>query len=351
VHASSTRSRRRLGAVLLAGFALSTLVGCGAEQDSAAAAPATSPVPAAAPTRVPWPLTGLPSGAEPAHPALAVKIENSLDARPQTGLDAADVVWEQVVEGGITRFVAVYHSTLPAEVGPVRSVRPMDAAIAAPLHGLFAFSGGQQPYVDAVTDAGMQVLSSEAGSDGFYRIGDRGAPHNMYASPATLLTQADPAHQAAPPAQFAYATGGGQPAIATAGTPAASLALTLSGVSHPKWTWDPAGGTWARAEDGTPSVDTDGAPLDAVNVVVLRVDVITTGSRDPAGTPVPETLLEGGGEALVASAGRTMPATWVKRGETMPLVLLGADGNPIQLTAGNTWVELVPTAGGAVTVG
>jgi len=353
VHASSARTRRQLGAGLLAGLALSTLVACGAEQDSAAAATgqATPPVPVPPPSAAPWPLTGLPSGAGAAHPALAVKIENSVDARPQTGLDAADVVWEEVVEGGITRFVAVYHSTVPAEVGPVRSVRPMDAAIAAPLHGLFAFSGGQQAYVDAVTDAGMQVLSPDAGSDGFYRIADRSAPHNTYASPATLLAQADPAHQAAPPAQFAFATGGAQPTVATAGTAATSVALTLSGVSHPQWAWDGAGGTWARAEDGTPSVDADGVPVHAANVVVLRVDVLTTGSRDPAGNPVPETLLEGRGEALVASGGRTMPATWVKKAESGPLVLLGADGNPVQLTAGNTWVELVPNGGGAVTVG
>src|SRR5436305_153915 len=83
----------------------------------------------------------------------ALPIQNSIDARPQTGLTAADVVWEQVVEGGITRFVAVYHSKLPPEIGPVRSVRPMDPAIAAPLHGLLAFSGGVQTYVSAAQSA------------------------------------------------------------------------------------------------------------------------------------------------------------------------------------------------------
>jgi len=102
-----------------------------------------------------WPLTGIPSDLVATRPALAVKIENSVDARPQTGLNAADLLWEQVVEGGITRFVAVYHSTLPEDIGPVRSVRPMDPAIAAPLHGLLAFSGGQQQYVDAVSAAGL----------------------------------------------------------------------------------------------------------------------------------------------------------------------------------------------------
>ena len=91
---------------------------------------------------MPWPLTGVAVEAPPQRPALAVKVENSVAARPQSGLNAADVVWEEVVEGGITRFVAVYHSNLPPDIGPIRSVRPMDAAIAGPLHGLFAFSGG-----------------------------------------------------------------------------------------------------------------------------------------------------------------------------------------------------------------
>ena len=350
-------SRRHLGAALLAGVVLSGLVACSGDTETPAAA--GTPTPAATSTTPPppppapvlWPLTGLESGAVAAHPALAVKIENSIDARPQTGVNAADVVWEEVVEGGITRFVAVYHSTLPTEIGPVRSVRPMDPAIAAPLHGLFAFSGGQRPYVAAVGDAGLQVLSSDAGSAGFYRINSRKAPHNMYASPATLLGQADAAHQAAPSPQFAFATAGSQPSVMAAGTPAATVGLTLSGMSHPQWTWSAPDTRWVRAEGAKPAVEADGTPMRAANVVVLRVDVIATAGRDPAGNPVPETLPQGRGEALVASAGRTMPATWVKNAVADPLVLLGADGNPVALTPGNTWIELVPNGGGAVTVG
>jgi hypothetical protein len=89
----------------------------------------------------------------------------------------------------------------------------------------------------------------------------------------------------------------------------------------------------------------------AANVVVLRVDVVATAGRDPAGNPVPDTLLEGRGEALVATGGRTMAATWAKTAVTDRLVLLGPDGNPVRLAPGNTWVELVPNRGGAVTVG
>ena len=139
------------------------LAACGSDAPTptAASTSKTTPAPSSTPPPPPpppvyWPLTGIESGTVPARPALAVKIENSVDARPQTGLNAADMVWEEVVEGGITRYVAVYHSTLPAQIGPIRSVRPMDPAIAAPLHGLFAFSGGQRPFVDAVAGPGCR---------------------------------------------------------------------------------------------------------------------------------------------------------------------------------------------------
>jgi hypothetical protein len=227
----------------------------------------------------------------------------------------------------------------------------MDPAVAGPLHGLFAFSGGQPAYVGAVADAGLQVLSNDNGDSGFYRIGSRSAPHNVYADPTALVAQADPQHLAAPPAQFDLAPTAGEATSATAGTPAATLALTLSGSSHPNWTYSAPDGKWVRDERGTPAVEADGTPMRATNVVVLQVDVVITDARDPAGNPVPETVLQGRGAALVASGGTSMPVTWVKNGVADRLVLLGPDGNPVRLAPGNTWVELVPNGGGAVTVG
>ncbi|MGY1690351.1 DUF3048 domain-containing protein [Geodermatophilus sp. SYSU D01105] len=298
-----------------------------------------------------WPLTGIPADAVPDRPALAVKIENSVDARPQTGLDAADVVWEQVVEGGITRFVAVYHSTLPPEVGPVRSIRPMDPAIAAPLGGLLAFSGGVQTYVTAAQDAGLQVLSQDTGADGFSRTSTRAAPHNVYAVPQTLADQADAAHRAAPGVQFDHAATVGEATAVAAGQPAAGLDLTLSGVSHPRWEWSAADGRWLRSEGSTLAVEADGRRIGAINVVVLRVDVVTTQARDPAGNAVPETILTGTGRALVASGGHTVEATWSKPGIGDRVSLTGAGGDPVALAPGSTWIELVPNGGGAVATG
>ena len=345
----------RPGALLLVGLVLGGAVSCSAADPAPVAAAAATPTPAPLPPPPPppalWPLTGLGSGTALDRPALAVKIENSLDARPQTGLGSADLVWEEVVEGGITRYVAVYHSTLPTEIGPIRSIRPMDAAIAAPLHGLFAFSGGQPAFVDDVADAGIQVVSNDAGASGFYRIDSRSAPHNVYADPLALVAQADHGHLAPPAAQFEIAGAGNEPTAVTAGAPASVLQLTLSGVSHPTWTWSPPDGRWVRAEGTTPAVEADGTPLRATNVVVLRTQSVDTGTTDPAGNPVPETVLVGSGEALVATGGHTLAVTWVKTAVGERLVLRGPDGNPVRLAAGTTWVELVPTGTGAVTVG
>ncbi|WP_236832760.1 DUF3048 domain-containing protein [Blastococcus sp. KM273128] len=297
-----------------------------------------------------WPLTGVPADTVPDRPALAVKIENSSAARPQTGLNAADMVWEQVVEGGMTRFVAVYHSTLPPEIGPVRSIRPMDAAIAAPLGGLLAFSGGVPPYIAAAENAGLQVLRQDSGADGFFRTTARSAPHNVHATPQTLLDQADADHRSSPGVQFEHAAPGEQPTAVEAGQPAATLDLELSSISTPRWTWSATDGRWLRAEGSTLAVQADGARIGAVNVVVLRVDVVQTEARDPAGNPVPETVLTGSGPALVASGGHTAEATWSKPGVGDRVELTDVDGDPVTLAPGTTWVELVPNSG-AVTTG
>ena len=135
------------------------------------------------------------------------------------------------------------------------------------------------------------------------------------------------------------------------GEPTGVLDLALQEIAEPRWVWSGGDGAWLGSEGAGPAVEADGTPMRATNVVVLRVDVVATAGRDPAGNPVPETLLEGRGEALVASGGKTMPVTWAKNGVTDRLVLLGPDGNPVRLAPGNTWVELVPNGGGAVTVG
>lgn len=310
--------------------------------------PTQTPTPEAAPV---WPLTGVETSKVADRPALGVKIENSTDARPQTGLEDADMVWEEVVEGGITRFLAVYQSKTPTKIGPIRSVRPMDPAVFAPTHGVLAFSGGQRPFVQRVRDAGIQVLSMDAGSKGFYRTHDRYAPHNVYASTKDFFAQADSSRTSPPKEELQFATGGEKPTTATSdrASAAKTVAIRMSPAYQPGWTWDAESRTYLRSERGVPSVSTAGVRLSATNVVVLRVKVETTRYRDPAGNPVPETILTGSGKGTVVTGGKAVPVTWSK-GEARDPLKLTLGGKDVQLAPGQTWVELVPVSTGAVTI-
>lgn len=302
----------------------------------------------AAPTA--WPLTGVPSDDVATRPALAVKIENLPQARPQAGLDAADIVWEEVVEGGITRFVAVYHSKTPETVGPIRSVRPMDPAIVAPMHGILAYTGAQKPFIEAVGAAGIQSIIMDKGDDGFYKQKGKRAPHNVFGRTADFWAQADDDRTSPPPAQFAYASSEGQGTATTAGAPVALLDVRLSASSRAQWSWGADEGAFLRSEGTKPAVSPDGDRLSAANVVVLSVEMTNTKFKDPAGAFVPETQMVGTGEGVVASAGKQVAVTWSKDAVESPLVLTGPDGGRVLLEQGATWIELVPRGSGSYTV-
>ena len=357
---TSMRGRRRAIALSVVSVASLLLAGCGKTATQAnvtpAAVTATPTVVAvkAAPPKpdvpVVWPLTGVATTALVQRPALAIKIENPREARPQTGLEAADMVWEEVVEGGVTRLAAVFHSNIPGEVGPVRSVRPMDPAITAPLKGLVVFSGGAAPFVAAVRAAGLQVISQDIGSAGFFRTKDRPAPHNLHGTPSTFLNQADANHQASPAAQFTFARTAAFGTAVALGAPATAVNVRMSGYSQPGWTWSAGDGGWLRSEGGTPDITTSGARVSAQNVVILQVPVVITGYVDVAGNPVPETKLVGTGTGLLATGGKTIAITWSKASIDAP-VTLAATGAPNALLApGNTWIELVPIGTGSFAV-
>lgn len=297
-----------------------------------------------------WPLTGVESDDVVARPALAVKIENAPQARPQAGLEDADMVWEEVVEGGITRFVAVYHSRLPVAVEPVRSVRPMDPAVVAPLGGILAYTGGQPPFVQAVREAGVQSVMMDAGDRGFTRDPQRSAPHDVIGDPQAFLDQADGDRTAPPPAQLEYADAAGEGTASTDGKKASTLDVVLSPAQRTVWDWSGGGadgdGRWQRSDGSTPSVSATGDRLTATNVLVLSTKVVDTKYKDPAGAPVPETELVGSGKGLLASGGRTIPLRWSKESVDTP-VELTRDGEPVELDPGPTWIELVPRDGGS----
>lgn len=348
------RPARPAPSLLLAAGLVAALAACSGSGHPrpTSASPSPSPTPSAsaattaAAPRVTsrWPLTGLPRPAgSPAHAALTVKIENTPDARPQLGLDGADVVFEELVEGGISRFAAVYHSQLPDVVGPVRSIRPMDPPLAAQFAGLFAYSGGQRPFVDALRASPSQDVGVDRATAAYYRDSAKVAPHNLMLRPAMALARADAMHRVDPRPLAAFAADAEGSTAGTSGTPASLLSLRFSTVEQPRWTW--TGSAWVRSERSTPAT-TSGERVSAADVVVLRVAVHDTAFHDPIGTPVPETELAGrSGTGLLAADGRTLPIRWSKAGTKGPLVLTTATGAPVRLAPGRTWVELVPQTG------
>ncbi|MBO3101768.1 DUF3048 domain-containing protein [Cellulomonas fengjieae] len=354
---TTTRRHGRAVAALVATMALA-LASCSSPQDApqtpdpVTVGPTIAPDKAAAPVPVVppvWPLTGV-AGEPAARPSLAVKIENTAVARPQTGLEQADVVWETIVEFDVSRLIAVYHSQVPGEVGPIRSVRPMDPVILAPLHGLLAFSGGQPGILDLVAASGVQMISHDAGAPGMYRARDRAAPHNVYGTPTTFWGVADAAHQAPPGEQFTFARSADRAAAVVGGTPAGTLAFRLSPASSPTWSWDAGTGTWLRSEGSTPATARSGARLSAVNVVSITADHPATGFGAQGGAAVPTYSLVGSGDGVVASGGKTIPVRWQKDSQDAPMRLFTATGAPADLAPGNTWVELVPAGTGSLTV-
>lgn len=352
-----TTAVRVTAAALVAGLGLA---GCGlGEPDEPVPTPTTTvdapvrgdrdgpPKPDVPPT---WPLTGMPAKKVADRPAVSVKIENAVEARPQRGLVEADIVWEEVVEGGISRFVATYHSTIPDAVEPVRSIRPMDPAIVAPLDGILAFSGGQGPFIAATEREGTQTVIMDDGAGGFTRDPGRVAPHNVIGSVPTFLAQADGERTSPPPAQFEYARKVGQGSAPRSGKPAGEVDVRLSPAQRSVWTWNPESKRYLRSEGSAASVAADGRRHTARNVLVLSTFVFDTKWVDPSGAAVPEhRLARSGGEGTLASMGHSVPVRWSKKDHRSPIVLKLPGGKEAQLDPGNTWVELVPERSGSWT--
>lgn len=361
--ATTIRTRRtaRTGARLgLAALALTTALTACTSSEPPEPPPDVTVTPAVDVTRaappeptipVTWPLTGVAGEVTP-RPAVAVKIENTNQARPQSGLQAADVVWETIVEFQVSRLIAVFHSQLPEEIGPVRSARPMDVPVSAPLRPLFVFSGGQPGILQLIYNSTLQPISHDAGADGLYRIRSRSAPHNVYASLATILAQADADHSAPPAEQFAFALRPELAGAVRAGTSATTLSFRLSSASSPTWTYDATRGQWLRNEGSTPFMDAvTGEQVGATNVVSIVAAHPDSGFDAQNAAPIPTYELVGEGDAVVATAGMTIPARWRKAAEDQPMQLFDATGAPLLLAPGNTWVELVPAGDGSLTIG
>jgi DUF3048 family protein len=293
----------------------------------------TTTTAAAVPTA---PLTGLPV-ADPAvlaRPALAVKMDNHKDARPHAGLNQADVVYEEIVEG-ITRFFVIFHSTDAAPIGPVRSARTTDVDLLNQLNRpLFAWSGGNRGVVSAIGNANAESRA-HGQAPGYYRDQDRrrraDVEHTlMNEGTSTLVATAVPG-QGPPPQMFEFRDAG----ESFGGDPAVAISTKLNSVPV-TWVWDAAQGLWIRSEYNAPHVDISNTPVSAMNVIFQFCDYRTS----PADPGSPEAVTVGSGEAWIFSDGQVVKGRWDRPDASRPATFTDANGEPVKLTPGRTWIEL-----------
>jgi hypothetical protein len=277
------------------------------------------------------PLTGLPDpdGGTQNRPALTVKIDNAdfEGVRPQTGLEGADVVYEEVTEGGITRFAAIFQSQVPAEVGPIRSVRAIDPDLVTPIGGVFAYSGGAGPNVDRIRLAPVNSLDEDQAGDAMFRVDTKTAPHNLFGRPQALFDRGG--QPVPPPALFDYLK---DPEV-FAGEAVTSFTVQFENAGYsPTYTYDAATRTWKRDIAGAPFIMASGAQIAPTNVVVQ----FTTYTGGGEGQVIGE------GDAWVFSDGQLIRGRWVRPSADQPAQYVDAAGAPIKLLPGATWVELLP---------
>ena len=328
-------------AVLLAGAGIAWAVTAGGTKKTSNNAGAPNiPVTTTTTQGALSPLTGVPTSGNsvPARPALAVKVDNYPQARPQSGLDQADIVFEEPVEGGITRLVAVFQSQSPALIGPIRSARAVDAPILDQLSKpILIHVGGINPVLGLLQSANL------IDDNLFYRgsvvkhLAGRYAPYDTYVS-AEAAWGLNPADTKAPAALFTYSS------TSPSGTPVTSIHIPFTGTNNTLWTWNAASGHWLLSYSGRPATVANGGQIATTNIVVQTVHV-TYGpwlENDVGGLEV-LSQMTGSGPLTVLRNGVVVTGTWHRATLNDPTTLTASNGSPIALQPGQTWVEIVPS--------
>lgn len=334
----------RRSAVAVAGLALvvGSLAGCTDEakatirpKATTTEATTTTTQPPVTTTLVPMPLAPLTGMAATdanlaVRPALAIKIDNSPPAIPQSGVNSADVVFEIKVEG-ISRLMAVFQSRDSSKVGPTRSARFSDPDILAVLgQPLFGWSGANEGVLKAVQSSPwiVNVNWGVGGNDRYFRTKDKPAPHNLFTSTSNLYAMARP-EQHAPPQLFDYLAAG----EANPGSSPLQGWSQSVGTTNSQWVFDDAQKQYVRWQYGKVDKTADEGQVRADNVVVLQ-------TRYDGRSAAPIALSVGSGAAWVLTNGTVVQGTWTRADRTQRFELRGPNGEPLKLTPGRTWIEL-----------
>jgi hypothetical protein len=292
-----------------------------------------------------------PTGVEPSgetdvgRAAVAVKIENASIAYPLSGLEKADVVYEELVEGGVTRFMAIYHCTDTRKGGPVRSARIVDPALVLPYTHLLAYSGSNQPVNKALQAAEIVQLDETRAGKGLRRVPREGIPseHTLYANTSILRNKGAEEFDD-PPSDELFEFGDLKGKTKKART----VAIEFSGATQVTYAY--RNGSYRRSQAGAPFVGEKGGQIEVDNVVVEVHNVrLSKQITDVAGNPSVEIADEtGSGPAVLFRDGRAIEGTWQREAVGDPVHFTTASGKAMVFKPGNIWIHLVPSEQGEV---
>lgn len=278
------------------------------------------------------PFTGRPY--EPA-PVLAVKIDNVRQARPATGITKADIVYVEPVEAGLSRILAVYSSSLPRTVGPVRSARASDLELLRQFGRLaFAYSGARKSVLTDIGRAPLYDVSAAKADHAYARSKPHRAPHNLYARPDSLLAEAP---RAAEPRDIGFRFGA---------APAGGEPIEAHTVKYPafrmRFGWSAEREAWLVGMDSAAYGAAYGPRPTPSTVVVQYVDAEPRGPKDKFGDRSPYVETVGKGRAVVLRDGRAFEARWQRPDPYRGTKFTTAEGEPMTFARGQVWVVYAP---------
>ncbi|GAB3658488.1 hypothetical protein GCM10027596_14870 [Nocardioides korecus] len=336
---STARRARAAAAIAAATICSLTLAACGGGTTTTVRKPDSQPVTGGAKLAALWPLTGEPvRGSTPDRPVLVTKIDNTARSAPQVGLGKADLITEELVEGGATRLAVFFYQQLPSVAGPVRSMRASDIGIVSPAHAVVVSSGAAPATLARLRAAGVPFFDDEIAPSSYYRDTARTIPYNLMVRPPSIAARSR-ARAVVPASYLPWGSEKSWPG----GPRATRLDAVFSPDHTTSWRWNGR----RYVNDNTFAAPGDRFQPDTV--IVVRVREGDAGYLDPAGNRVPETLWTGRGAVMVLHRGQVVRGTWTKTSRTAPVKFRTAAG-PLEIPAGHVWVELVPvdSAGGRV---
>lgn len=322
-----------LGAILLTGLSLTAVFASVPPEHALETKALKKAAPKVAP-KVYSPLTGLEVASEPVtkQPVTAIMIENSPDARPQSGLKDAGVVFEAIAEGGITRFIALYQEAKPQLIGPVRSVRPYYVEWAAAFDASVAHIGGSKRALDMIRSGDYGTdLDQFFNAVSYWRVADRYAPHNVYTS-FEKLDALVAAKGRATSSFTAWPRADGKAAKQPTAT---GIDIPVSSGSYiVRYEYLAASNTYKRLQGGEAHVDREGGQITPSVIIAMKVPMsigMEDGYREQITTI-------GSGKAYIFQNGVIIEATWAKAGPKSQLTFTDSADKPVSLNRGQTWV-------------